>query len=230
LAASYDVFLADDRIINMLPKTLGKLFMNTNKRPLPLRLAQKGTVSGDLGARIRRSVESAYLSISGGSNYTMRAARWNWKNESHIVDNVMDCISAGVQKCAGKWKNIQALHIKTGQSVALPIYTSLPEEEEEKSEKPKEAKGEKPKEAKGATKATDKAKDSNKASKKRPRGAKDENDQGPSAGKDNESKQESTPKKQKKSDVKAATTTKKGKKTEATSAKPSSKSVRKTKR
>ncbi len=215
LAASYDVFLADDRIINMLPKTLGRVFMNTNKRPLPLRLAQKGNITGDLGARIRRSVESAYLSLSGGSNYTMRAARWRWKDENQIVENIMDCIAAGVQKCPGKWKNIQALHIKTGKSVALPVYTSLPEDIQDKDEE-------------GAVETKDKS------TKKRPRpsdAAENEakSRKGKASGLETgktKSKTSSTPKKQSKSAGKAASSTSK----KADSTTKAQKSTRKSKR
>ena len=45
-----------------------------------------------------------------------------------IAENIMYSINYIVDKVPGKWKNIQRLSIKTNKSVALPIYSSLPEE------------------------------------------------------------------------------------------------------
>ena len=49
--------------------------------------------------------------------------------ESEIVENIMAVIEGASEKVPKKWKNIQALHIKTPDSVALPIYNKLEEAE-----------------------------------------------------------------------------------------------------
>ena len=43
------------------------------------------------------------------------------------VDNIMAAADGVAARIPKKWANIQALHIKTPDSVALPIFASLPE-------------------------------------------------------------------------------------------------------
>jgi len=152
LAAQYDVFLCDDRVLSLMPKDLGKVFMSTSKRPLPVRLAQGNAVTGSLNARVQRSLESGYFSYAGSCS-SLRAACLKWDTKD-IVDNVMDCIAAAAQRVPNGWSNVQVIHVKTGNSVALPVYQSAPEvidsedenksamevEEKEDAEEPKEEK------------------------------------------------------------------------------------------
>merc|ERR1711915_745496 len=44
-----------------------------------------------------------------------------------IMENILNGLQAIAQKLPRKWKVIQSVNIKTPESVALPIYTSLPE-------------------------------------------------------------------------------------------------------
>mmetsp|Transcript_20809 Transcript_20809/g.33987 ORF Transcript_20809/g.33987 Transcript_20809/m.33987 type:complete len:232 (-) Transcript_20809:105-800(-) len=125
LLASYDSFFADDRIICMLPKALGKAFYNGVKRPIPLRLAQKNEVAGNLQKRLERALNAAYFRYTGTCS-AMRCARVTSTAEQ-VVDNLVDCIAGAVARIPGKWDNVQVIHIKTGASAALPVYTSLPE-------------------------------------------------------------------------------------------------------
>ena len=53
LAASYDLFAADARIIPILPKLLGKSFFKKKKQPIPVDLTK-----GDWGAQIRRATDA----------------------------------------------------------------------------------------------------------------------------------------------------------------------------
>jgi len=125
LAAMYDVFLADDRIVCMLPKTLGKTFYSTSKKPIPVRLAQKNRVAGKLNDRIKAAVESAHFIVQG-SYSSFKVARVS-QSEKEVTENVMDGIAGAAMKVPGRWKNIQAIHIKTGNSAALPVFNSFPQ-------------------------------------------------------------------------------------------------------
>lgn len=67
LFAEHDVFVADDRIINRLPKVLGKTFYKTTtKRPIPVVLqAKRPRVDGK---RVKRAGNKAKTRASGGDD------------------------------------------------------------------------------------------------------------------------------------------------------------------
>ena len=46
----------------------------------------------------------------------------------HIVANVMRGMAGVVSKIPRGWRNIQAVQLKTVDSIALPVYNSLPPE------------------------------------------------------------------------------------------------------
>ncbi|GBG30742.1 Ribosomal L1 domain-containing protein 1 [Hondaea fermentalgiana] len=126
LAAMYDSFLADDRIICMLPTALGKRsFYNTSKRPTPINLVTKGAVAGTLSGRAERSLASAYFSFQGTLT-SVRTALIKMDPEM-ISDNIMDVIAGSVPRLPGGWDNLLSIHIKTGNSAALPVYATTPD-------------------------------------------------------------------------------------------------------
>ena len=126
LFAAYDVFLADDRVVCMLAKALGRRFYNSLKRPVPVRIAQNNTVAGNLSSRINTALSSAYFTFNGTCS-TMRASKVSF-TASQSADNIMDCIAGSVARIPKGWENLQAIHIKTGRSAALPVYSDLPHE------------------------------------------------------------------------------------------------------
>jgi len=122
LCGSYDLFLADSRIIPLLPKLLGKTFFKKKKQPIPVDLKGK-----DLQREITKARMSTYLYLSGnGTCIAVRIARTKYSIDQ-IVQNITVGLSHIVENIPKKWKNIQSIHIKTSDSVALPIYNSLPE-------------------------------------------------------------------------------------------------------
>ena len=46
----------------------------------------------------------------------------------HIIENVMKGMMGVISKIPRGWRNIQAVHLKTVDSIALPVYNSLPPE------------------------------------------------------------------------------------------------------
>ena len=56
--------------------------------------------------------------------------------QDQVVDNIVEGVSEMTKKVSKGWTNIQSLNIKTSDSVALPIYNSLPENIEEITDEP----------------------------------------------------------------------------------------------
>lgn len=116
LCDSYDLFLADDRIIRVLPSLLGKTFFKKKKQPIPVKLA-----SGKWDATIKKACEATYVFWSGGNCLNIKIAR-----SSHTADEVAENIVKGVENLAkmlpGKMNDIQSLYLKSVESVALPLY------------------------------------------------------------------------------------------------------------
>eukprot|EP00457_Paulinella_chromatophora_P008958 gb/GEZN01009008.1/.p1 GENE.gb/GEZN01009008.1/~~gb/GEZN01009008.1/.p1 ORF type:complete len:345 (+),score=69.02 gb/GEZN01009008.1/:47-1081(+) len=120
LLASFDLFLADDRVIPLLPPLLGKEFYNKKKQPLPVVLKNEQRIVKEI--QTARNLTAFFLS---GEYCAVRIAKASFE-EAASVANILVAMEFIAQKIPHKWKGIQALHIKTHDSVALPIYTSLP--------------------------------------------------------------------------------------------------------
>lgn len=64
LAAAFDLFLVDDRVMALLGRVLGKIFFSKKKQPVPIRLGglfkgEKGTQH--VGRRITEARNSTYM-------------------------------------------------------------------------------------------------------------------------------------------------------------------------
>lgn len=116
LCNSYDLFVADDRILPSLPKLIGKSFFKKKKQPIPVKLEGK-----DWAMSIKKACSATYMFASSGSSIDIKVAHTG-QSESDCVVNIM----AAAQGVAGKlpkgWSGILALYLKTAESKALPIY------------------------------------------------------------------------------------------------------------
>ena len=121
LVASYDLFLADDRIIPSLSKPLGKIFYQRKKQPVAVRVENE-----HLRNCIEHARDSTFMFLSMGPCVAVRIAHTGMEVDE-IVANVMSGIKHAVEKIPRKWKNIQGIYLKTVDSVALPLYNALPD-------------------------------------------------------------------------------------------------------
>ena len=118
LCDSYDLFLADDRILPILPKLLGKNFFKKKKQPVAVNLTKKDWVS-----QVKLAATSTYLNIQGGTCVNVKVGK-STMDVDDIVENAVVAINGAANKIPRKWGNIQSIYIKTTDSVALPVYTA----------------------------------------------------------------------------------------------------------
>ncbi|KAG0369579.1 ribosomal protein L1p/L10e family-domain-containing protein [Gamsiella multidivaricata] len=122
LCASYGMFLADARVVTVLPKLLGKTFFLKKKQPIPVDMTK-----GDLKKEIARAIGSTYMHLTSGTCTAIKIGLTS-QSAAEITANIETAIPHIIEKIPRKWKNVQAINLKTNDSIALPIYNSLPDE------------------------------------------------------------------------------------------------------
>ncbi|TPX08535.1 uncharacterized protein E0L32_010022 [Thyridium curvatum] len=144
LRGDHDIFVADDRIINRLPKVLGKVFYkSTIKRPIPAvfqksrqkvdgkRVKRDKAKAGDdvnsrpaaeVAAEIEKAVGAALVNLSPSTNTAVVVGYAGWKPE-HLSANVEALVQQLVDKLVpSKWDNVKSVFIKSPHSTALPVW------------------------------------------------------------------------------------------------------------
>ncbi|WFD34445.1 proteasome-interacting protein cic1 [Malassezia cuniculi] len=122
LVRDHDLFLADERIVPMLPKLCGNVFFDARKFPVPVDIEHRNR----LKASIERAIASTYYLQNKGSCSTIKIGFLNRHTPEQLVENLATALPAVVAKIPGKWSNVQNIEVKTGRSAALPIWnTSL---------------------------------------------------------------------------------------------------------
>ena len=121
LCGSYDIFLADDRILAELPKLLGKAFYKKKKHPIPVNLTR-----AQWTGQITAALNSTFVYMSGGTCSVVKVARVSQPREE-IAENVKAVVEGVAQQIPKKWTNIRAYFLKMLESPALPLYQSLPD-------------------------------------------------------------------------------------------------------
>ncbi|KAI8323907.1 ribosomal protein L1, partial [Martensiomyces pterosporus] len=116
LLDSYDLFLADDRIIKSLPEALGTKFFTKKKLPSPVDLTAKNVKS-----EISKALSCTYFSPTKGTCSAVKVGTTDMTAEQ-LAQNIESAAEAIAERIPKKWDNIQSLSIKTGKSLALPIY------------------------------------------------------------------------------------------------------------
>ncbi|GJJ77031.1 ribosome biogenesis protein UTP30 [Entomortierella parvispora] len=122
LCASYGMFLADARVITVLPKLLGKTFFLKKKQPIPVDMTK-----GDLKKEIARAIGSTYMHMNTGTCTAIKVGLTS-QSAAEITANIETAMPHIIEKIPRKWKNVQAINLKTNDSIALPIFNSLPDD------------------------------------------------------------------------------------------------------
>ncbi|KAI9372921.1 ribosomal protein L1p/L10e family-domain-containing protein [Aspergillus egyptiacus] len=145
LLSEHDVFLADDRIVMRLVRTLGKVFYKSSKRPIPVQIAQIDKVDGKrvkkdpkqkkgddepsafagpaiVAKEIEKALKSAPVQLAPATTAAVRVGSSNFTAEQ-LSENIEAVVKGLTEKFVTKgWRNIKALHIKGANTMAMPIW------------------------------------------------------------------------------------------------------------
>ena len=142
LFAEHDIFLADDRIITLLPKLLGKTFYkSTAKRPIPVSIQAPAPktdgkriarAKGDdprgaaqpkaIAVEIEKAIQGALVHLSPSTSTAVRVGYANWEPEK-VAANVEAVATALIEKFVPKkWRGVRGIHVKGPETAALPIW------------------------------------------------------------------------------------------------------------
>jgi len=75
---------------------------------------------------IKKVLSSTFLFSNDGNTRTIRVGKMNQSDEC-IVENIVDGLQNAICKYLKGWKNVQSIQLRTIESIALPIFNSLPE-------------------------------------------------------------------------------------------------------
>ncbi|PCH02095.1 Ribosomal protein L1 [Penicillium occitanis (nom. inval.)] len=146
LLSEHDVFLADDRIIMRLIETLGKIFYQSSKRPIPIRIEQIEKVDGKrvkkdpkskqskeerkasfaspqvVAKEIEKALNCAPVYLAPSTTTSVRIGSTKFTPEQ-LAENVKAVVNGLTEKFITKgWRNVKAIHVKGTSTMALPIW------------------------------------------------------------------------------------------------------------
>jgi ribosome biogenesis protein UTP30 len=122
LLGKYNLFMADDRILPMLSKLLGKAFIKSKRLPVPVSLTREQA----LPFAIQKALRATSMTINAGTCVSIRAGHTGMDAQK-LVENITEITKLAVPKLPRKWANVQMIGIKTSDSISLPIYNKTPE-------------------------------------------------------------------------------------------------------
>ena len=130
LLKEYDIFLCDARIYFVLKKLLGKPFYAAHKFPVAVKLdyAKKEQTQEEIINHVDKCV---FFHMSKGIIYNMKFAREVMSNEDKLA-NLKEVIAETlphILKYKLNWEDLKAINIKGNNTLELPIYNHLKEEE-----------------------------------------------------------------------------------------------------
>ena len=141
LLNEHDMFLADDRVITLLPRLLGKTFYGGVKRPIPVSLegykekgldGKRAKIAKDaaksigppakLAKEIERALGCAQVHLSPSVTTSIRVGLTSF-TPNQLAENIEAVVGGMTEKFVPKgWRNIRSLHIKGPTSMALPLW------------------------------------------------------------------------------------------------------------
>ncbi|CEP09662.1 hypothetical protein [Parasitella parasitica] len=128
LAASYNLFVADDRVAPLIPSLLGKAFRNKSRIPVTMKH------SGSLKNNIQNVINSTTVKLNNG--LTSRILIGNFAmSEKNLLKNYEAAMPEIIEITAHEFDQVEMFGIQSENSPFLPIHTSLPKKEKTDDDK-----------------------------------------------------------------------------------------------
>ena len=108
-------------MIPLLPRLIGKKFFTSKKLPAAVDLKHRNWKE-----QVERACGSAMFFVRTGTCSVVKVGKLSMEG-GEIVENVMETLSGVVEVLPGQWKYVRSLHLKLSESVALPVYQSVPD-------------------------------------------------------------------------------------------------------
>ncbi|XP_056847053.1 uncharacterized protein LOC108818262 isoform X2 [Raphanus sativus] len=121
LCDSYEMFFADRRVIPLLPRLIGKKFFASKKIPAAVDLKHRNWKE-----QIGKACGSAMFFVRTGTCSVVKVGKLSMESDV-VVENVMATLNGVVEVLPGQWKYVRSLHLKLSESLALPVYQSVPD-------------------------------------------------------------------------------------------------------
>lgn len=115
LADSFDLFLCDSRVVEMMRKILGTIFYNKKKKPpIPVRMYKE-----DPKPNLQKAINGTPLRVPSGPSVGIRIGRCSM-SEEQLVENAAAVIARTVKHFS---KNpVKAISVQSTDGPALPIW------------------------------------------------------------------------------------------------------------
>lgn len=107
-----DIFLADDSLITTLPKLLGKVFYDSKKLPIPIKINKENFSIQSVINQVNKISNSIVYSLPRSNNLSVNLGSIETINES-VLKQVIEHFQN---------EELRSIFIKTNQSPALPLY------------------------------------------------------------------------------------------------------------
>jgi len=120
LCQRFDLFLADARIIRLLPQFLGKAFYKRKKLPVQVDLTAK-----DLKKELTRAVSTVTLPLKHTGSCSAVSLGYTTLTTQQVTDNTITVLDKLKERFPGGWANIRSVHIKCPSTPSLPLYITL---------------------------------------------------------------------------------------------------------
>jgi len=127
LVNSYDFFVADRDVMNVVPGILGTNFLRNKKMPRKINNIDPENIK--LRSKLVDSLSQAHWFVDGRGDCTSIIVGNTEFSEKELTKNVEKCLEQVAKNSPRGWGFIKSVHLKLEKSLSLPVYQKDKKEE-----------------------------------------------------------------------------------------------------